>query len=414
MIRKLSAALLFVLVTCLSATAQQQDNFTSKEVKTYKKSVKYFEKAQKAEGDKAYTYYNKAISTLKPVLDAHPKNEQLWDVMVEYYYYRYSTEENMVEFLRAFQKYGVKNAKTAEEKAIYQNMKIDTTKMYEYKVSLLDMCRQATFNCEKPEYASIYIRLLSIEPKYRPEISDEAQEKFSEAGKEYRSKNYLGAVKLYKEAYKLDSTYYRAVLYIGQSYANNTDYDNAIPWLEKAITMMPEKLEGRKYLVDVYMEQRKDQKAYDECINAILVHPDIGMFIRLETIAKRLGKEYNRRWITRDFEPNKSLQVPADSPWKYYYEAKKNIAPYCDASGVIVKENSLTKQKYMEAYCWEYMLQNTSDTRFSFAKKMMDAGFLDCYVLVSMYHVNVNDQFIDFAKNDADKIRKYISTYMME
>ena len=203
-------------------------------------------------------------------------------------------------------------------------------------------------------------------------------------------------------------------MYAGDSYYFKGDYDNAVTWFEKAIKMRPKELEPRKYIVDAYMEQRKDEKAYDECVSAILVHPDIGMFMRMETVAKHLGKTFDRHWVTRDYEPNKSLEVPADSPWKYYYDAKKNIAQYCDENGVITKENSLTKQKYSEAYCWEYMLQNTTDSRFSFAKKMMDAGYLDCYVLVSMYHINLNGQYKNLVEKDSDKIKKYISTYLFE
>jgi len=404
----------FIFCTSFFANAQQQDFLTKKEVKTYDKSVKYYKKAQTAKGDKVYSYYDKAISTLTPVLLLHTKNEDVWTTMIEYYYSRYSAKAYIVELLQYLVDYGMKNAKTAEEKASYQNIKIDTTAMHDYKMALLDMCRQATFHCEKQEYASIYIRTIMLEEKSNLDINDDAIDKYNLAEDEFKKKNYLGAAKLYKEAYKIDSNYYKAVLYVGDSYYANQDYDNAITWFEKAMKMRPKKLEPRKYTVDALMEQRKDQKAFDECVNAILVHPDIGMFIRLETIAKRLGKTYDRHWITRDFEPNKNLQVPGDSPWKYYYDAKKNISQYCDENGVITKENSLTKQKYAEAYCWEYMLQNTTDSRFSFAKKMMDAGYLDCYTLVSMYHINLNGQFNEFAKKEADKIRKYASTYLME
>lgn len=414
--KHISTALLAVFVFCTGffANAQQQDYLTKKEIKTYDKSVKYYKKAQKSSGDKMYANYDKAIATLQPVLTMHLKNEDVWTTMIEYYYSRYSAKAYIVELLQYLVEYGLKNAKTAEEKASYQNMKIDTTVMHEYKMALLDMCRQATFHCENQEYASIYIRLLMIEEKTNPDIDDDAIDKFNQAEDEYTKQNYLGAAKLYKEAYKLDSNYYRAVIKCGLSYSKNGDYDNSIPWFEKAVKMRPKKLEPRKYLVDVYSEQRKDQKSFDECVNAMLVHPEVGMFIRMETIAKHLGKTYNRHWMTRDYEPNKNLQVSSDSPWKYYYDAKKNISQYCDENGVITKENSLTKQKYTEAYCWEYMIQNSSDSRFSFAKKMMDAGYLDCYVLVSMYHINLNGQYMHLAQNDPEKVKKYISTYMLE
>ena len=164
-------AAVFILSSGFYAKAQQQDYLTKKEVKTYDKSVKYYKKAQTAKGDKVYSYYDKAISTLTPVLLLHTKNEDVWRTMVEYYYSRYSAKAYVVELLQYLVEYGMKNAKTAEEKASYQNIKIDTTAMHDYKMALLDMCRQATYHCEKQEFASIYIRTIMLEEKSAPDES---------------------------------------------------------------------------------------------------------------------------------------------------------------------------------------------------------------------------------------------------
>src|SRR5687767_1883630 len=140
--RFLPHLLITALLFCTGsiASAQQQDFLTKKEVKTYDKSVKYYKKAQDAKGDKVTQYYDKAIVTLQPVLLAHVKMEDLWTTMIEYYYSRYSFEARVYEWTKLIIKSGMKNAKNAEEKAIYQNYKIDTTKMHDYKMSLLDMC----------------------------------------------------------------------------------------------------------------------------------------------------------------------------------------------------------------------------------------------------------------------------------
>jgi hypothetical protein len=101
------------------------------------------------------------------------------------------------------------------------------------------------------------------------------------------------------------------------------------------------------------------------------------------------------------------------TPWKFYREAKSKIEPFCDDNGVIIKQTELTKQHYMEAYCWEHMLANTKDEQFDFARKAMDGGYLDCYTLVSLYHISLHKQFKYFAKNNGPKIKDYFDLLLM-
>lgn len=74
-----------------------------------------------------------------------------------------------------------------------------------------------------------------------------------------------------------------------------------------------------------------------------------------------------------------------------------------------------TDQKYLEVFAWELMLNKTEteEQEFGFARKMQKEGYLDCFAMVSMYHISFSDQYIDFAKNP-DRIRKYIDTYLVK
>jgi len=59
------------------------------------------------------------------------------------------------------------------------------------------------------------------------------------------------------------------------------------------------------------------------------------------------------------------------------------------------------------------MLANTKDEQFDFARKAMDGGYLDCFSLVSMYHISLQNQFEDFAKNNDSKIKDYFKLMLI-
>ncbi|HNB82632.1 MAG TPA: hypothetical protein PLP14_11060, partial [Chitinophagaceae bacterium] len=44
---------------------------------------------------------------------------------------------------------------------------------------------------------------------------------------------------------------------------------------------------------------------------------------------------------------------------------------------------------------------------FLFARSMRDAGFLDCYTLISCFHQDVYLQFADLVKRQPAKVRQY-------
>lgn len=181
--------------------------------------------------------------------------------------------------------------------------------------------------------------------------------------------------------------------------------------------MYPNKLEPRKYLVDAYINMDLWEDAEKACIEAIFVYPGSGMFDKLAYIVQNQNLRLNKHWMIRNFEPNVAFSEQnqlSEEPWKYYREAKEKILPYCDSLGIIIKPNTLTEQKYLEAYCWEYMLDNSKDEKLDFARSMQKKGFLDCYVLLSMYHFSVYKQYTDFSANNKEKLTEYIKTYLIE
>jgi len=68
----------------------------------------------------------------------------------------------------------------------------------------------------------------------------------------------------------------------------------------------------------------------------------------------------------------------------------------------------------MEVYSWEFMLDKGQGSELSFARKMNEAGYLDCYVFISMYHISFHEQFAKWSKDNKDRVKTYIDTYLVK
>jgi hypothetical protein len=178
-------------------------------------------------------------------------------------------------------------------------------------------------------------------------------------------------------------------------------------------------LEPRKYLADALGFCRRNEEAKKECIEAIYIYPDQSMFMKYEDLVERDGRKFNKHWVKRGCEINVIpwTESKTKNPvWANYQAAKNEIKEYCDSSGIIVKPNSLTKSKYLEVYSWEKMLNSSNQLpdELIFAKKMANEGFLDCYVFISVFHFDLYSQYTDFVKNNKDRIKTYIETYLTQ
>jgi len=44
---------------------------------------------------------------------------------------------------------------------------------------------------------------------------------------------------------------------------------------------------------------------------------------------------------------------------------------------------------------------------------MQKDGFLDCYVLVTCFHYDIYDQYLDFVTKNKDKVIEYYNKYLV-
>jgi len=216
--------------------------------------------------------------------------------------------------------------------------------------------------------------------------------------------------------------YFNATYSIGMAYYKDGEFEKAIPWFQHSSRIEPGMSSSYLAIADCYMELKQWEKAKDACINGIIVYPDVAYFVRLETIADKTDKVYNRHWQERLTLPNDVTLTQGaldGGPWQYYRSAKDKISDYCTDEGLIKKSADFTEQKYLESYSWEFMLKksNADDEKdykeMDFARRMQKEGYLDCYAFVSCYHVNFHKQYKDFSAHNADRIRTYINTYII-
>ncbi len=394
-VKKSVLSLFAVLLFSIPMLAQ----YTSAELKSVEKAKAYYQKSK----------YDKAIATLKKVQNTHFYDNDLWDLRVSYEYDRYQFQliTDITNLLKKISKGST-------------NFDLSKLKSTEYRSELIGSCSTATLVCPKQETASWILHEQFIEPSVDTAVSDEAKEEYNKGGDDYSNANYTSAIRAYEKALKIDSNYYYATYKTAMCYYKDEKYEKAIPFFKKAIRIESNMLDPRQNLVNCYMENKNWQEAYNTCVEGIIVYPDIRYFTKMEVICDKLGKTFNRHWMTRDYMPSMlsstSQSTITEEPWSYYRQAKDKIGEYCNDDGIIKKKLEFTDQKYLESYSWEFMLKKseTEDKEFGFARKVKKDGFLDCFAMVSMYHISFQDQYVDFSKHNADRIRTYINTYLVK
>ncbi len=387
-------SLLVALLFSIPVLAQQ---YSSSETKSIEKAKSLYAKGK----------YDKSIATLKKVQAVHFYDNDLWEMRCVIEQDRYSAQL-LTDFLAILKKGSA-------------DFDFDKLKSTQYHQEMVNACSIATLVCGKQETASKVLHEQFIEPSgVDSAVSDEAKEELNKGSDDYTNSNYPDAIRAYQKALKLDSNYYYANYKIGLCYYFDEKYEKAVPYFRKAISIEPKMLDPRQHLVTSLMKTKNWQDAYEACVDGIIAYPDIRFFTKMEEIADKLGKTFNRHWMSRDYLPSMLTSTTQDpitaEPWSYYREAKNKISDYCNDEGIVKKKLEFTEQKYLEAYSWEYMLKksDTEDGEFGFARKMQTAGYLDCYAMVSMYHIAFSEQYEDFASKNADRIRKYIGTYLVK
>ncbi len=279
--------------------------------------------------------------------------------------------------------------------------------------------RMATLKSNTAYYSAILLRNEKVVVVVDTNLTEKASAYFEEGEKAFHNKNYHKAALNYQKAVEEQPNFYKARLYLGDSYYFTGDYMEAIEKFKLAKDQFPNMLEPRKYLVDAYAKEGLYPNCLEEAIRAFTVYPDISMYAKLKDAAVLSGKNIELEWTQRACFPNTMKSTHSQiliedekSAWFYYQSSKVKLKEYCDENGKVSKENGWTKAKYLEVFSWEQMIEHSAEDELLEAKKMQELGYLDCYVLVTCFHQDFYNQYTDFAVNNEEKIIEYFNAFI--
>ncbi len=396
-----------------------------------KKMKKVYDHLRKNELDKASEKLNK-------VLEENPRYGKGWDLLakIELQRYedskRYSGVLNMDNIkIEVTSEEGADSVDKAESDSIVNSLQelfkqIDPAKMR--KEEYINALRKGTFYADDAYYCSMLARAEFVEVMVDTNVSPKAIKYYRTAEKHFIDKNFKKAATFYLRATEKDPDFFKARLYLGDSYFFLGDYPYAIKIFNECHERFPHKMEPVKYLADAYNKEGLHDKAREACVKSFLIYPDLSMFTKHEDAAYLGGYDVDIQRIYRGVFPNQIddttvsftlesskltvEEVEAPGDWAHYIRAKDKIKDFCDAKGMVVKPNDLTKSQYLEVYSWENLIANSSDPIFDEAKRMQMDGYLDCYVLISHFHHDFYDQYAHFAANNPDKVKTYFDKYL--
>lgn len=285
--------------------------------------------------------------------------------------------------------------------------------------------RKATLMSREAWKSSAYLRIANVDVNVDSAVNKKALKYYQEAETEFAEKNYGKAATLYGRAIEEQPNFYKASMYMGDCYYATKDYTDAVTSFKNAKQKFPYLLEPSKYLTDAFAKLGLYDKALEEAIRSTTIYPDYSMLQKLEDIAYLNYQTVNIKWTQRGVFPNKITDttnndinqysdkedMKPEGPWKFYKAAYDKILPYCNNEGVIVKPNPLTKAKYLEVYSWEEMLKNSSDPILDEARRMQQANYLDCYVMISCFHYDLYGEYQEFARSNSDRIFAYFKAF---
>lgn len=399
--------LLLTLFTAVTLTAQSaRDKEVKKQHKQIDKAIKVFTKKSYTKGIEKLNKYMEKMNN--PII-------RTWDVLVdmEYIRYEYNLENDGVFTSVMLDDDGDTIEVTDEMIWLYE--------MFPTRYRVIKICREATNYSESPN-ADEYLRFLEIEVGEDSAVSEKAKIYFEEGEEFFEKEDYEMAIMNYKKAIKEDSAYYAANIALGLSfYRDNENADSAIYYFTQAKEIQPHFLKPRKFIIEVLVKEGLYFRAKKECLDALCVYPGFDLKDYYQEILYVENKYMDEHRLWRSFYPNNfsdKNQQSFSGPFKAYRDAKDDISKYCNEDGII-EPNGVTNDKHLEVYSWHVLLESFDGevpSYLEFAEEMEEEGYLDCYVMVSLFHYDIYPQFKDFMSYEENRTRtkEYIEKFLIK
>jgi len=393
--------LIFSLILTVTSFSQSD--------KKINKAIKTFEKD-----------YDKGIEKLEKYMSkANPKRLKAWNTLVLMESLRYERDDEDNIFSDIFM-----SKDSTESDSLDEQTSAETDEFIDYLINypyyrLLNLCRKATIIAESNE-ADFRLRNIAIEViEDDSTYAEKAKEYFDEGQEFFDKEDYELSILNFKKAIKAEPNYYKAYIQLGTSYWNEEEVDSALKYYNLAKPVQPTFVQPYSYIINLLTSEELYFRAKKECYNALCTLPGLDIKLKFQKVLYQENKYMNDHRLIRSFYPNKIDvdQDPLDGFLAPYREAKDEISKYCDENGII-EENGKTKDKYLEVYSWRRVLEDINEVPdyLEFAVQMEEDGYLDCYVLFSLYHYDFHEQVIDFLSYDENKskTKEYIEKYLIK
>ena len=253
------------------------------------------------------------------------------------------------------------------------------------------------------------------------ELSAAGQESMKLAEKAFGVNNMAGAREQYLAVLKTDSTCYKVMTYIGQTYATEGDYKNAIMWYENTIKKNYIDYMSHWFLADIYFELGENDKALNEITIAQILNrnnPRIKTsFDRIYTKKKLKtpGWMFNPQYVLEQ-KDEKSVTMKLDASWTGYALAKaiwKFEPGYKKSMGVNENEVvSMVEEK--EALVTQLVAMDKKDVKkspeMSAFSDALDKKMVDEYIIYEIFL----PQYPVIAYNLPEDLIKDVAKYVIE
>lgn len=377
---------------------------------------KDFETAKSKLGNMTYGQAEKYFTKF---VKKYPEEGDGWSILINIQHYLYTKSDESSTGFTITTTDG--NGNTIEDSELAASLAelLGSSPKTRAKRKLLYTCRKATAYSVDAFTASVMLRQLLVDEEVDTNIASDAEEFFLDAENEFLNENYSRAIAYYSKALEIDSNYFKAYLYLGDTYYAQEDYAQAIVYFKEAKKRFPQLIEPRKFLIDALLNTSAYEAALKEVKEALLIYPDLILFYRMNACSQGLGLSMELAKVERGVVPNETeMDYEADekgfhrkpnakSVWYYYQQAYKEARNKADADGILAEGNGLTTSVYAEVYAWEEMLKVAPAEQFKTARKMQEKGYLDCYVLISNFHQDNYEQYLHLVKNNRAKAEAF-------
>ncbi|MDB9882982.1 tetratricopeptide repeat protein [Bacteroidia bacterium] len=397
---------LFILAS-LSSFGQLDD--ASK--KLLKKADKYIKKEK----------YEKAGANVKEVIEKYPVNDKLWKMYQEIMYKNYAKNYDATKRTVTIEVDGKPATDSSALMLQEQLNRVIKQPKYDYYNSVYYASLSVPYNAE----SSIMLRKFYIDGRYYSSKNVNLKSKacLAQGEGEFKAKNFEKAVGYYAKAYEEDSSNYKSLVYLGDTYYAMEYYGKAAKYFRKAIEIQPMLNEPRKYLADALAKKGDLEKAKVAAIQSLFVYPEEAMFIQLHNLSmNEEDKQMDRNWLLRLASINnvkdkyKREQFFGDKlHFQHYIDAMEEVKDYYDENGLLKELEISSLPKYLEVYSFRAMLEATKYEdipSLDYARYIDEQGHLAPYLLINLFNVDLYAQYRDLVNNNSNQISKYISEYL--